>query len=275
MTGRLGLALASQAVLSVGAWYASPGFRNRKGGTGIAGGDMVNDAGVTVRCECAPLAGMSCAGAVVRHGRPWRTTLDHVPPEGDEMSLRISQRVSRTVTLSASMRSSTSESWERWQGPDLLPRSGSLPTVRRSFVASIDHTLSPAIRLQLRVAHVRARAGGPEGGSGSGWLMASDVRIVWARGSAIDARWELFSTDSYASRVYLLERDVEGGYSSPPLYGSGLRWYVMVRTALVDGLTLSVRCATTYRDERLHLRPDAPVLTLQCDADPASLLPLP
>lgn len=105
--------------------------------------------------------------------------------------------------------------------------------------------------------------------------MGADARIACAGRTTIDARWELFSTDSYASRVYLMERDVEGGYSSPPLYGAGFRWYVMVRTAVVDGLTLSARCAATHREMRLHVRPDAPVLTLQCDAAPASLLPLP
>lgn len=275
VTGRLGLTLAPQAPLSVGGWYASPGFRDRKGGTSIAGSDMVNDAGVAVQCECAPLPGMKCTGAIVRHGRPWRTTLDHMPPEGNEISFRVSQRISRTLTLSASMRSSASESWERWQGADLLPRSGSLPSVRRSYLAAIDHTVSAGVRVQLRIAHVRALSGDPDGGSGAGWLMGTDVRIVCAGRTTIDARWELFSTDSYASRVYLMERDVEGGYSSPPLYGAGFRWYVMVRTAVIEGLTLSARCAATQRDVRLHLRPDTPVLTLQCDAEPASLLPLP
>ena len=35
-------------VLSVAAWYASPGYRNRKGGQGMTGAEMVNDAGVAV-----------------------------------------------------------------------------------------------------------------------------------------------------------------------------------------------------------------------------------
>ncbi len=273
LTGRVGLALGLQTELSVGAWFASPGFQNRKGGTGLTGSDLVNDAGVALRCECAPWPGMTCIGSVIRHGRPWRTALDRLPPEGDELSLRISQRVSRFLTLAVSLRTSTSESWERQAASGLLPRGGSFLSARRSYLITLDHAVSRSVRVQTRVAHVRASGNEPGRGSEAGWMMGSDVHVVLMPGITIDVRWELFATDSYASRVYLVERDVDGAYSSPPLSGSGLRWYALIRTSVVDGLALSARFAATQRNVRLHIRHDAPVLTLQCDADPTSLLP--
>jgi hypothetical protein len=273
VAGRLGLALDPQTVLSVGAWYASPGYRNRKGGQGVTGGDMVNDAGVAIRWECAPVTGMTCSGAVTRHGRLWRTTFDHLPPEGNELSLRITQQVSRPLTVSLSLRSSTTESWERWDGPTLLPHSGSVPSVRRSYLLSFDHSVSRAVRLQTRIGHVHTSAADPGSGEEDGWMMGNDLHVVFAPGTTIDVRWENFMTDSYSSRVYLIERDVDGAYAAPPMYGRGIRWYALFRTAIVHGLNLSVRYAVTHHDIRLRLRADGPALTFQCDADPASILP--
>ena len=273
LSGRLGLTLDPQAVLSVAAWYTSPGYRNRKGGQGMTGADMVNDAGVTIRWECAPVSGMLCTGAVIRHGKLWRTSFDHLPPEGSEISLRITQRVSRPLTISVALRSSSTESWERWDGPARLPGSGSLSSVRRSYQLSLDHAVTPAVRFQVRIGRVQTSAADPGSGEEGGWVMGSDIHLVFTPGTAIDMRCENFTTDSYASRVYLIERDVEGAYSAPPLYGSGIRWYALFRTGIMPGLNLSVRYAVTLRDVRLRLRADGPMLTFQCDADPASILP--
>ena len=273
LSGRLGLTLDPQTILSVAAWYASPGYRNRKGGQGMTGAEMVNDAGVAIRWECTPVSGMSCTGAVIRHGRLWRTYFDHLPPEGNELSLRITQRVSRPLTISVALRSSTTESWERWDGPARLPCSGSLPSVRRSFLLSLDHSVTPAVRFQVRIGHVRSSAADPGSGEEGGWVMGNDLHVVFTPGTAIDVRWENFTTDSYASRVYLIERDVDGVYSAPPVYGRGIRWYALFRTGIMHGLNLSVRYAVTLRDVRLRLRADGSMLTFQCDADPASFVP--
>jgi hypothetical protein len=104
-------------------------------------------------------------------------------------------------------------------------------------------------------------------------MMCQDLHVAFIPGLEIDLRWETVTTDSYTSRVYVIERDVEGVYSAPPMYGNSIRWYALLRSEIVDGLNLSVRYAVTHRSARLRFQSDVPVLTLQCDADPASLLP--
>jgi hypothetical protein len=58
-----------------------------------------------------------------------------------------------------------------------------------------------------------------------------------------------FDTESYDSRVYAYENDLRGAFSNPSLYGRGRRWYVLVRSSLIDGvLTLSCKYAATQKD---------------------------
>ncbi len=56
----------------------------------------------------------------------------------------------------------------------------------------------------------------------------------------------LFDTDSYATRVYQLERDVSGVFTVPTLYGTGSRWYLIVRATLWP-FQLSGKVARTIR----------------------------
>lgn len=67
------------------------------------------------------------------------------------------------------------------------------------------------------------------------------------------ARFTFFDTDSYNARLYEYERDVRGGYTSPLVYGRGIRWYVVaawqpwssVEASFKYGETLFPGSATT------------------------------
>lgn len=78
--------------------------------------------------------------------------------------------------------------------------------------------------------------------------------------SSMDLRWEpsdipvtftsrivFFDAGSYDSRLYLYESDLPGSVSNPPLYGRGVRWYVLLTTAPVRGMMLAIRYAETVK----------------------------
>ncbi len=78
----------------------------------------------------------------------------------------------------------------------------------------------------------------------------SFIEVSFKRSKApisVKARFVMFETQSYDSRVYQYETDIRGGYSNPPLFGKGNRWYLLLDYALADYLSFSLRYAETKK----------------------------
>ena len=61
------------------------------------------------------------------------------------------------------------------------------------------------------------------------------------------ARMVFFDTQSYDSRMYEYESDVRGGYSFPPLYGRGSRWYIVAGWKAIQHLEFSFKYSETFQ----------------------------
>ncbi|MFA6467454.1 MAG: hypothetical protein WCW35_01025 [Bacteroidota bacterium] len=68
-------------------------------------------------------------------------------------------------------------------------------------------------------------------------------------GIRLKSRIVFFDTHSYDSRLYQYESDVAGNYSNPPLYGKGIRWYLVAGYEIIDNFTLSLKYSET---KKLH-----------------------
>jgi hypothetical protein len=65
-----------------------------------------------------------------------------------------------------------------------------------------------------------------------------------------DLRLSWFHTDDFSSRIYAYEQDMTAGFSFSPLYGKGLRSYVMVTAALSENVSASVRFSNSWYTDR-------------------------
>jgi hypothetical protein len=245
-------------------WYCSPGFRNGKGGSSARGGDLVNDAGIQLALSCVPLPGLTIRGTLIRYRRPWCMSTTLMPPSGTEFTLRASQKINRVISLSGGVRSVSAESWERSDHGDGLPAWGMMPASRRTLSASVGCTVTRFLRLETRIDHVSVTAGG---GEAVGWLMSQELHLTFATGLRAVICWNAMQTDGYASRVYVLERDVAGAYSAPALSGTGSRWYILLNASVIPGMALSARCAETSHSIGPIRALAEPSVTLQCDLD--------
>jgi hypothetical protein len=82
----------------------------------------------------------------------------------------------------------------------------------------------------------------------SGFLSFLELRYLSRRaGVNVRSRIVLFGTGSYDTRLYQYESDVAGNFSNPPLYGKGIRWYVVSGWKVTDALQLSFKYAETKR----------------------------
>jgi hypothetical protein len=60
-------------------------------------------------------------------------------------------------------------------------------------------------------------------------------------------RMEFYDSNSYDSRLYEYESDLEGVYSDPPLYGKGIRWYVAGSFQVTNNIEFSCKYSETVK----------------------------
>ncbi|MDI6766645.1 MAG: hypothetical protein QME52_07470 [Bacteroidota bacterium] len=58
-----------------------------------------------------------------------------------------------------------------------------------------------------------------------------------------------FHSDSYQSGIYEYERDLDGVFTLPVLYGKGIRWYLLLKYKPFDALTISAKYSDHIRDD--------------------------
>jgi hypothetical protein len=82
-----------------------------------------------------------------------------------------------------------------------------------------------------------------------GLLVFGDLSIQLIKNLNFKSRISYFQTDSYDSRIYQLESDVRGVFSSLALYGRGWRWYALLNYKILNYFDLSLKYAELYRDD--------------------------
>ncbi len=83
--------------------------------------------------------------------------------------------------------------------------------------------------------------------SESGFLVFQDFQYKFPINLVLIGRIIFFQTDSYASRIYEFENDLTGIMTNLPLYGSGMRWYFLVRYRVFDIINLSLKYSELYK----------------------------
>jgi hypothetical protein len=79
-----------------------------------------------------------------------------------------------------------------------------------------------------------------------GMLLFAEAQYRGAEKVDVSGRVAYFKTDSYNTRLYAFETDVLYGYSIPPLFGKGLRGYLVVRSRLSKNVSLWLRVAHSF-----------------------------
>ncbi|MBX7181643.1 MAG: helix-hairpin-helix domain-containing protein [Bacteroidia bacterium] len=113
-----------------------------------------------------------------------------------------------------------------------------------NFRFNISYRVSPSIKLRNRIEYVLLK--NTSGQWEKGFMMYQDVSYS-AVGSpiTISARYALFDTDSYNSRIYAYENDVLYAFSIPGLYYRGSRYYVTLKYHVWRGIDLWLRFSQT------------------------------
>jgi len=116
-------------------------------------------------------------------------------------------------------------------------------TIRASMTYAINKRMELSERIEwTRVGYSVSRT------NEQGMLMFAE--LTWSYPSPRlfgNARFAIFDTQSYDSRLYEFEGDVRGGYSFPALYGRGIRWYVVFGCKVLDQTEISFKYSETLK----------------------------
>ncbi|MHB1050940.1 MAG: hypothetical protein ACYC09_12740 [Bacteroidota bacterium] len=109
------------------------------------------------------------------------------------------------------------------------------------------YVIVPTFQIRHRIECAAARYR-PSRYSEKGFLTFLEAR--WdSKETALNirSRMTVYDTDSFDSRLYQYESDVEGNFSNPPLYGKGIRWYFVAKYTLDAGIHFSIKYAETKK----------------------------
>jgi hypothetical protein len=118
---------------------------------------------------------------------------------------------------------------------------------QESIRASMTYTMNKWMELSQRIEWTRVGYSVSRTNE-QGMLMFAE--LTWSFPSPRlfgNARFAIFDTDSYDSRLYEFEGDVRGGYSFPALYGRGIRWYIVFGCKVLEQAEISFKYSETLK----------------------------
>lgn len=118
---------------------------------------------------------------------------------------------------------------------------------QESMRASITYTINKWMELSQRIEWTRVGYSVSRTNE-RGMLMFAELRWSFPSPRLFgNARFAIFDTQSYDSRLYEFEGDVRGGYSFPALYGRGIRWYIVFGCKVLEQAEISFKYSETLK----------------------------
>lgn len=181
-----------------------------------------------------------------RYKRPWLSFQKDAPSAGQEWSTQINYNTSRKNNFYIRIR-------ERSNQQNFLNKNEKLnalaSTKQQNIRLNINYSPLNFFRFQNRVEFVRYSKTSEE--KQTGYLIYQDVIYQPKdRPYSIKIRYALFDTDSYQTRIYAYEHDVDGVFSIPAHYNRGNRIYLLLNYKIKQHISCWIRLSQTYYDDK-------------------------
>lgn len=200
-----------------------------------------NESGTFIGITTKPLRQITISGYYDLFTFPWLTFLADAPSKGFEYLWQVTYTPSRGVELYLRGRQKTKEENARTENilTDYL-----VDNTRWNYRFNVSYKISKAFTLKSRIEASEVHREGNR--TETGFLFYQDVVFKpLSFPVSFAARYCIFDTDSYNSRIYTYENDVVGSYSIPAFADRGTRYYIMLRYTLRKGVDFWLRYAQT------------------------------
>ena len=172
---------------------------------------------------------------------PGSTYYNPLPSEGREFYLNYEVRPVRNTDLNIRYKNERKEVTGSYSEQKKLYNQ-----LMQSIKTEFEYNISPKIRLKTRFDYINFLISGA-GLKENGLMIYQDIKINLNRNLSAYTRVIFFQTDSYNSRIYQYENDLPGALSSYVLFGSGLRWYALIKYELFNLIILSAKYSETLK----------------------------
>ena len=172
---------------------------------------------------------------------PYATFFNRQPASGDEFLLDyLSKPINK---LEARIR----YKYEKKDVPELLDNTKQLvKRLRQVMRLELIYSLSNKLRLRGRFEYNSFKVKAISENE-NGYLIFQDIRFSPTNSLNLYGRIIFFKTDSFNSAIYQYENNLTGVLTNIPLFGEGIRWYVLVRYKLFKFMALSLKYSETYK----------------------------
>lgn len=178
---------------------------------------------------------------------PYATFFNPVPTTGRDFMTYTQWNVSRNLTLYTKYKNEIKEDVTDFITPNGLEEDRIYDRAQTNYRLQFDYDIFKTFRVRSRFEYVFVDYQGYNP-SEKGLMFFSDFRVVPVKDIVLDGRFIIFQTDSYDSRIYEYENELNGVVSNQGLYGKGRRWYLMLKYRPYKFLELSAKYAETIID---------------------------
>lgn len=175
---------------------------------------------------------------------PYATFYNPVPTSGRDFMTFTQWNIARGFTLITRYKNETKEDVTSVKNIYGLEEDKIYDRTQANYRIQFDYDIYRTFRVRSRFEYVFVDNSGYKT-SEKGLLFFSDIRVSPIRNLIIDGRFIIFQTDSYDSRIYEFENELNGVVSNQGLYGKGRRWYLMLKYKPYKFLELSAKYAET------------------------------
>jgi len=242
LTGGIRAAPAGRVTLNLTGRLYAPDYYTFHANSYRSGSSVSNEYGIAgnVHVEAARHLFLSAGADIYRI--PWLRYRSSAPSTGSSVELRGEYMPRDGLNLRlvylASEREYDVEGDNRGVAPSRRDK-------REQLTAMLVFSPSETVRSTTRAGYCSLN-----GGEERGYMLCQDLvlsfRTVPVR---VWFRYALYSTDSYASRLYAWENDMLYGFSVPAMYGEGSRNTLMVSWKPLRSLELRAKYSVSMREE--------------------------
>jgi hypothetical protein len=178
---------------------------------------------------------------------PYATFFNPVPTSGNDFLLYTEWNVTRNLKLSTKYKNETKEDVTSVINQYGLEEDRIYDRQQSNYRLQFDYDIFRTFRVRSRFEYVFVNYDAVAT-SQKGMLFFSDFRVKPFRDLILDGRFIIFQTDSFDSRIYQFENEINGVVSNLGLYGKGRRWYLLLKYKPYNFLELSAKYAETITE---------------------------
>lgn len=236
--------LSPQTFLSVVHRYITPNYQYHPlFGNGFTENSRpVNEHGLFVGAIFKPIKYWTINAYADMYRFPWLRSTASAPSYGSDYLLKVVYQPERTVEMYAQYRY---ESKMDNANDDEVIFDYLTPHIRSSLRYQIQYKITPDLTLRSRAEWSWFEDG--TNPKENGYAIMQDIMYKpLSKPYSFNARFALFDTDSYNTRIYAYENDVLYQFSIPPYNNQGTRFYLNVRLKPMRHMDIWLRYAQTH-----------------------------